>query len=194
MPKNQLSLRANADLELQHILLEIESGRAHHLRHFVDQWYCYQHSLVSRYGNADWDLIFDDYPRTRYSVSAQKEQARAASLGNKEWWKSPSKFGREHTIPLQVITDILLSLSSRWDSYTQQQKLDEIELALKKLLVFSIIADFEDKLLSSNGLKQSMPKAWDATIKPTLIQNPPTNWKAFDQFARYRGLIAPWIP
>ena len=43
----------NEKIELKHVLLELISNRGQHLRHFVDQYFCYKHGYVKRTGTAD---------------------------------------------------------------------------------------------------------------------------------------------
>lgn len=206
-PKKTMTNHANSQIELQHILIEIENNRGQHLRHFVDQWYCYTQNLTTSNGNAKWDLILDQppakqpnpYPASqnlKYPVTHYSDKAAAFFKKGTEWWKGG--FVKEHTIPLRVVTEILLSLKKHWGTLPQKQKIDDIETALEQLVVFSAISSDEDKLLSAKKLKQKMPLNWTKNIQPDLENNRPNSWKtlsswnSFDQFSRYRNLIAPW--
>lgn len=196
--KRQRKLEPNpkyADLELAHILMEIEAGRGGHLRHFMDQWYCYKHGLVSSKGNAKWDLIYDDSPRTCYSNGAKG--AREKQQGSAEWWKNPDNpFVKEHVIPQRVIKEVLISFKEQnyFKDLDPSEKLEHIECALGQLLIFAIIEKSYDIKLNGAELKDKMPNNW-GRILASLKTSPPTEWhkiEGFDKFARYRELTGPW--
>ena len=46
----------NEEIELQHIQLELHNNRSQHLRHFIDQYYCYKNGYVSKNGKAKWEI------------------------------------------------------------------------------------------------------------------------------------------
>jgi len=43
----------NAEVELKHIQIELENDRTQHMRHFVDQYYCYKNNFVNSNGKAN---------------------------------------------------------------------------------------------------------------------------------------------
>ena len=55
-------------IELEHIRLELIHRRTknvnviNHLRHFVDQWFCYKHGYITNGNRAAWGkIIFKEY-------------------------------------------------------------------------------------------------------------------------------------
>lgn len=51
----------HAEVELRHIKLELTSGRQQHMRHFIDQYYCYRlgGDYVRSSGTAHWERIWE---------------------------------------------------------------------------------------------------------------------------------------
>ena len=46
-------------IELEHILLEFKNRTSlQHMRHFIDQYYCYERHLLTKGGKANWGMIF----------------------------------------------------------------------------------------------------------------------------------------
>lgn len=51
-------IEPNALIELKHIQLELSHSRTQHIRHFIDQYFCYSKGYISRNGRANWGAIF----------------------------------------------------------------------------------------------------------------------------------------
>jgi hypothetical protein len=127
----------NVHIELHHILLELMHGRKQHMRHFIDQYYCYEHQLVNKNGKAKWDLIF-----WRGYVS---EEANRLESRNKDF------VVKEHVVPMKVIVDELARIP------VSDLSVQRIKHVLDSLIVFATITKEEDARLSANGLKSAMP-------------------------------------
>ena len=125
----------NTEIELRHIQLEIKNQRGQHLRHFVDQWFCYKHGYVNSNGRAKWSNI-----RWKEYVSKDGDSTRDKDL----------TIEKEHIVPLKVITKKLLELG-------KDVTIKQIELLLEEWLMFSTITHVEDKILNSNGVREKMP-------------------------------------
>ena len=125
----------NTSIELKHIELELRNGRQQHLRHFVDQYYCYKNNHVNRNGRAKWeDIVFKGI----VSVEARK-------LTRKDVVK-------EHVVPLLVITQRLVELFEFGEMSCQS-----IAALLDKHVHFATISKGEDALLRQMKLTSKMP-------------------------------------
>lgn len=128
-----------AKLELQHIQLEIRHDRYQHLRHFVDQYYCYCRHIVKRTGRADWEGVVW---KGIVSVAARSESARKRVV-------------KEHVVPLKVITTKLQDLAE-----SGKTSLEDIAKVLKDLTHFGTITKEEDAKLRKAGVNRSMPDGY----------------------------------
>ena len=126
----------NAEIELKHIQIELENNRTQHMRHFIDQYYCYKNNFVNSNGKACWDkLLWKGY----VSVNAQNETDR-------------KKVVKEHVVPLKVIVSKLKELSE-----SNQTSLEAIERCINKYLIFATVTKSEDELLRKAKLSSTMP-------------------------------------
>jgi hypothetical protein len=132
-------LHKNAEIELKHIQLELQNGRTQHLRHFVDQYYCYRNGLVKRSGRADWERVV--------GLGIVSTAARRV-LHDREL------VVKEHAVPLLVITRLLKERASNGG-------LSEIASVLHRYTVFGTITKEEDRALRSAKLTSSMPYGFD---------------------------------
>lgn len=130
---------AHARIELLHIQLELEHGRTHHLRHFIDQFYCYKHGYINRSGKADWDKLL-------WSGHVSK----AAMLT-----RDKAEVTKEHVVPLKLIGRTLLEKAQQ-----ASISLREIEEVIDRLLVFATITRDEDAQLRRLKLGSAMPEAF----------------------------------
>ena len=132
-----------AQLELKHIQLEIQNRLANpkHLRHFIDQWFCYKNGYVynNKLNNPAWNFInFREY------VSPG---ALSFIQGNTN---GAQKLIKEHIVPVDVFSKMI------FPQIKGKVTLSVIEKHLSEYLNFAIITDIEDKQLLKNG----MPKGW----------------------------------
>ena len=125
-----------AEIELKHIQIELQNNRLEHLRHFVDQYYCYKNGFVKRTGKADWNGVL-----WKGIVSAA---ARSQA--------DPQLIVKEHVVPLKVISQLLREL--------QNYSLDEIKKVLDKYTLFGTITKVEDSQLRAAGLTSAMPEGF----------------------------------
>lgn len=131
-------LNQNALIELQHIELELKNNRRQHLRHFIDQYYCYKNNHVNRNGNANWEsLVWKGWvSKEAKSISDRKDVVK------------------EHVVPISVIT-LLLEYK-----YTENTSLESIASVLDEYVVFATISKKEDLRLSEKKLTSKMPKGF----------------------------------
>ena len=160
-----------AEIELKHIQLELQNNRFQHLRHFVDQYYCYRKGFVNGNDRADWEAIVWN---GRVSVEARECKDRILAQGkpHKIALKEARKLVvKEHVVPLKVITNLLKDLVTTGDT-----TLESIADILHTYTVFGTITKDEDAELRKAGLNSKMPKD-DAGNK----------WDG-DVFARYKAV------
>ena len=129
-----------ADLEIDHIYLELKNGRSNHMRHFIDQYFCYKKGYVRSSGSANWERItWSEY----VSNKAQKINDRKLVV-------------KEHVVPLKRITLELIKLSKN-----QNFSREDISDCLDTLVIFATITKEEDQLLRIAKLSRSMPNEYD---------------------------------
>lgn len=126
-----------AKLELKHIQLELLHDRYQHLRHFIDQYYCYRNKIVKRTGRANWEgVVWKDF----VSVAARRLQP------------DRKRVVKEHLVPLKVIETKLRELVAAGET-----SLEAIASVLEKLTHFGTITKEEDAELRAAGLSRKMP-------------------------------------
>ena len=130
-------LKRLADIELKHIQVELENGRGSHLRHFIDQYFCFKHNYISVKGNPRWE---DITWKGAVSISASKTNNRKDVV-------------KEHLVPLQYIRQELLKLSKN-----KKVSINEIEIEINRIVKFGTVLKSEDKILNALGLRSKMPK------------------------------------
>jgi hypothetical protein len=140
----------NEEIELEHIRLELLHRRKenvkiiHHLRHFVDQWFCFKNGYITKGNKAAWGkIIFKEY--VSEGVLKLLEKYTEDDLLRMKG-KNRLIVDKEHIIPLKLIAKKLLELHSN-------PSIAEIETILIENVIFATITRVEDKLLS----KQDMP-------------------------------------
>lgn len=135
----------NASVELQHIELELRNGRQQHLRHFVDQYYCYKNEHVNKNGGADWEgMVW----KGNVSIEAHKIVDRKDVI-------------KEHVVPLRVITQRLVELAS-----SGELSCESIAALLDKYVHFATISKREDALLREKKLSRKMPECFEEEGHP----------------------------
>ena len=139
----------NYKVELEHIKTELVYRRHNisHLRHFVDQWFCYKHGHITKGNNAAWGkIIFTEY--VSEGVIKLLEKYSKKELLNMKG-KSKLIVEKEHIIPLHRISKKLLELPTI-------PSIEEIEAVLEENVKYATITKEEDKLL----IKQDMPSEY----------------------------------
>jgi hypothetical protein len=133
---NKKTLKKYAQIELKHILIEIKNQRGEHLRHFIDQYFCYKNGYVTKNCKPAWGkILWNEW------VSDQAEKEGGLVV-------------KEHTIPIDVIKHLLLNLGIG-------TTLKDIADLLDKYVVFATITKEEDTKLNNAKLKNKMPQHWD---------------------------------
>ena len=144
-----------AEIELKHIQIELINFRYQHLRHFVDQYFCYKHGYVKKTGTADWEgIVWNE----TVSLEAKLENNRKNVV-------------KEHVIPLKRITQELVQLAE-----SNITSLKDIAECLDKLVVFATITKEEDKRLRDQKLNSKMPAGYDLEGDP-LYKDPYARYK-----------------
>jgi hypothetical protein len=159
----------NHTIELEHIRLELLHRRKenvkviNHLRHFVDQWFCYKKGYITTGNKAAWGkIIFKEY--ISEGVLKLLEKYNEDDLLRMKG-KNRLIVDKEHIVPLNRIAKKLLELPTN-------PSIAEIETILRENVKYATITKDEDKLLS----KQDMP-----------IEYFDSNHELFDDcFARYK--------
>ena len=129
-----------AQLELKHIQLELLHNRYQHLRHFIDQYYCYRNRIIKRTGQANWEgVVWKDF----VSMAARKLQPDRKHVV------------KEHLVPLKVIEMKLRELVA-----AEKTSLEDIASVLEKLTHFGTITKEEDAELRAAGLSRKMPEGF----------------------------------
>ena len=158
-------------IELEHIRLELIHRRKNnvnsinHLRHFVDQWFCYKYGYITKGNRAAWGkIIFKEY--VSEGVLKLLEKYTEEDLLNMKG-KNRLIVDKEHIMPLNRITKKLLELPTN-------PSIKEIETILTENVKYATITKEEDKLL----IKQDMPSEYFDS-----------NHELFnDFFARYKSV------
>ncbi len=137
-------------IELEHIKLELLHRRnknaksLNHLRHFVDQWYCYKFDYVTKGNKAAWGkIIFKEYI-SEGVVKLLKKYSEEELLQMKG--KNRLIIDKEHIMPLNRVAKKLIELPTN-------PSIEEIESILLDNVKYATITKEEDRLLS----KQDMP-------------------------------------
>lgn len=61
----------DADIELQHIWLEVQAERWHNIPRFLFSYYCYKHNLVSKTNKPCWETARNELPASS-TIQARK--------------------------------------------------------------------------------------------------------------------------
>lgn len=128
-------------IELEHILLELKNKRAQHMRHFIDQYYCYEQNLTTKGGKAKWSKLF--------WVGYTSVKANALDKKNK------SLVVKEHVIPLNIIVSFLSNIP------LEELSLKKIKEVLDSLLIYATITKEEDAVLTKLGYRNKMPRTYE---------------------------------
>jgi len=154
-----------ARIELQHIQIELVNKRYQHLRHFIDQYFCYKKGYVNGNGNADWGQIFwNEYVSSKAMEKTERSMVR-----------------KEHVIPLKRIRQELEKLAE-----TNKTSLEDIAACLDKLVIFATITREEDRKLTAAGLHDRMPPGYDQDGH-RLYSNPFARYEITGIQCKYAG-------
>ena len=135
-------MNKNARIELQYIQLELQNFRTNHLRHFIDQYYCYKKGYVTRGGNPKWELIVWG-ENEAISLEASKTKNRKEVV-------------KEHVIPLKRVTQELMKLP-----VAELDDLNVVKNCINKFLIYGTITKEEDARLRKLKLTSTMPSEYD---------------------------------
>lgn len=126
----------NAEIEIEHIKLELINNRSENFRHFVDQYYCYKNNYLTSKGRPAWNKIYwSGIVSVKASLTKDKKEVV-----------------KEHVVPLKVITDLLISDSEKYEISSSH-----IKSVLDKYLIFATITKEEDAILRMEKLTSKMP-------------------------------------
>ena len=123
----------NAELELQHIYLEVQAERFHHLRVFMEDYFCFQHGYVTEKGVCDWRKMLPDLPKSRMVIHNMDAK-------------------REWLIPCSVIIGLFKVLVR--DEYANKENIQAI---LDCYVGFVLISEQEQQRLKQKGWQSAMP-------------------------------------
>ena len=137
-----MDLPTDCMLELQHIKLELDNERSQHLRHFIDQYYCYKNGYLRSTGTPDWEQV----------VWGKNEAVSEGAAITKD----RKAVVKEHVIPLKRIREELKKLAK-----AQKTELEDIRLCIDKHLLYATITKIEDQKLRDLKLTSKMPREFD---------------------------------
>jgi hypothetical protein len=129
----------NSEIEIEHIKLELLNNRSEHLRHFVDQYYCYKNNYVNSKGRPVWNKIYwSGIVSVKASLTKDKKEVV-----------------KEHVVPLKLITDLLIK-------HSKESEINSIQIKsiLDKYLIFATITKKEDADLREKKLTSKMPSGF----------------------------------
>jgi hypothetical protein len=135
----------NAEIELEHIAVELRNSRGQHLRHFVDQYYCYKLGVVTRGGRADWESL----------MGVGVISSAAALVTDRKM------LVKEHVVPLSFIRLQLLKMTQQEEPTHQA-----IAKVIDKYFVIGAITKVEDAKLRGLKLHRSMPAEFENPSSP----------------------------
>jgi len=136
---NKKELNRLAKIELEHIQIELKHKRGSHIRHFIDQDFCFKYGYVTKNWNPRWeDLV-------------RKGAVSEKALNS----KNRKEIVKEHLVPLKYIKQVLLALPDKKIS-----SLSLLEKELKKIVKFGTIHKSENKKLNKMGLRSKMPEEY----------------------------------
>ncbi|PHR54378.1 MAG: hypothetical protein COA44_13250 [Arcobacter sp.] len=138
-----IKLETQIEIELKHILIELEYGRTNHFRHFIDQYFCYKQGYVTKNNKASWSEIVGN----EFTSAAARKVLDDPNRSNKEL------IDKEHVVPLKVLEEMLLKINNPTTKI--------IDDFLSQWLLFATITKEEDNLLTKNGLKSAMPQGFN---------------------------------
>ncbi|MGR5131692.1 hypothetical protein [Vibrio alfacsensis] len=132
----------DADIELQHIWLEVQAQRWQNLSRFLFSYYCYKHNLVSKTNKACWETARANLP------ASTSIQARNNTI-------------IEPLVPEETIVGLLKAICKDGD-----MTFDAMTETLNAFLHYVVISKNE-----KTQLRQNMPTNWyQQQNKPVMVR------------------------
>ncbi len=121
----------DADIELQHIWLEVQAERWQNIPRFLFSYYCYKHNLVSKTNKPCWETARNKLPASN-TIQARKNSVI------------------EPLVPEDAVVGLLKTLSK-----DGEMSFDAVAKTLETFLHYVVIAKQEQAKLRPN-----MPTSW----------------------------------
>lgn len=152
----------NAQIELQHILLELNSNRTHHMRHFIDSYFCYSNNFINKNGNAKWQnllwtqKISNEAKKVFYEYETKLIKYKNETTKRNSLKKERDRMvTRDHTIPLRVVIKIIEN-----EHKISPLSIEKLQAILDENIFYTTITKEEDGLLRSKKLTSQMPQGY----------------------------------
>lgn len=162
--------------EIDHILIELKCDRRQHLRHFIDNYFCYKNGYITRNGNPDSNKIFWN----------EFVSERAIKLKSRQGKKNNKGVRKEHIIPISVISGLLSNLKT-------QNMLNRKTVAkiLERFTLLATITVWEDRKLQKCKFQNRMPKGISLiTSQKTSLKKLLSRYEKAGIKLRYRERIS----
>ncbi|WP_329351888.1 hypothetical protein [Vibrio natriegens] len=121
----------DADIELQHIWLEVQAERWHNIPRFLFSFYCYKHNLVSKTNKPSWETARNELPASS-SVQTRKNSVI------------------DPLVPEEAVVGLLKTLSK-----DGEMSFDAMAKTLDTFLHYVVVSKQEHA-----KLKPNMPASW----------------------------------
>ncbi|MGY0615908.1 hypothetical protein [Vibrio sp. FJH11] len=132
----------DADIELQHIWLEVQTQRWHNIPRFLFSYYCFKHNLVSKTNKPCWETAREALPAST-TIQTRKDSVV------------------EPLVPEETIIGLLKTLSK-----DGEMSFETMEQTLNKFLHYVVISKQEQA-----KLKPNMPAIWYQNMdKPLMMR------------------------
>ncbi|MGP8304837.1 hypothetical protein [Vibrio sp. YIC-376] len=129
----------DADIELQHIWLEVQTQRWHNISRFLFSYYCFKHNLVSKTNKPCWETARKELPAST-TIQTRKDSVV------------------EPLVPEEAIIGLLKTLSK-----DEEISFDAMVQTLEAFLHYVVISKQEKE-----KLKPNMPAIWYQEIEKPL--------------------------
>jgi hypothetical protein len=131
----------DADIELQHIWLEVHTERWHNVPRFLFSYYCYKHNFVSKTNKPCWETARSELPASN-TIQTRKNSVI------------------EPLVPEDAVVGLLKTLSKDGG-----MSFDAMAKTLKDYLHYVVISKQEQV-----KLKPNMPASWYQKSKKPLLE------------------------
>lgn len=129
----------DADIELQHIWLEVQTQRWHNIPRFLFSYYCFKHNLVSKTNKPCWETAREALPAST-TIQTRKDSVI------------------EPLVPEDTVIGLLKTLSK-----DEEISFDAMVQTLEAFLHYVVISKQEKA-----KLKPNMPASWYQEIEKPL--------------------------